>query len=259
MSYGMQMPVGGAGMSYGTQMPVGGADASYGGQMPVAGAAAQWPGIGELYGGYGYSYAAPQQQQASVHGMGYGGYPGSYGTPDTQVESTSVGAETSSGYGYPSAPGWDQPSAPTNMPAAWGQPVNPWGGGMSYGYGNQMPYGYPGMMPGAEGMSYGQSMPNYYMPQAYGMPQVMGTSDMGYGAPGVGGVQMPGQKPCNCGCKDQREEEEAPEVKLATNTTAVKRTSSASNKNARSKKTASRTASKRPTRRQGSSLPWINN
>ena len=258
MSYGTQMPVGGAGMSYGTQMPVGGAEASYGGQMPVAGAAGQWPGIGELYGGYGYSYAAPQQE-VSVHGMGYGGYPGSYGNSDAQVESTSVGAETSSGYGYPAAPGWDSSSPQSVMPAAWGQPVNPWGGGMPYGYGSQAPYGYPGMMTGAEGMGYGQSMPNYYMPQAYGMPQVMGTSDMGYGAHGVGGVQTPGQKPCNCGCKDQREEEEeAPEVKLATNTTAAKRTS-ASNKNARSKKPASRTASKRPTRRQGSSLPWINN
>ncbi|GBF73900.1 hypothetical protein PA598K_02224 [Paenibacillus sp. 598K] len=258
MSYGTQMPVGGAGMSYGTQMPVGGAEASYGGQMPAPGAVAQWPGIGELYGGYGYSYAAPQQE-VSVHGMGYGGYPGSYSSPDNQVESTSVGADTSSGYGYPGAPGWDGSSPQSVMPAAWGQSVNPWGGGMAYGYGGQAPYGYPGMMPGAESMGYGQSMPNYYMPQAYGMPQVMGTSDMSYGAAGVGGVQTPGQKPCNCGCKDQREEEEeAPEVKLATNAPSAKRTSAAA-KTSRSKKTPPRTAAKRPSRRQGSSLPWINN
>ncbi|WP_020615860.1 LysM peptidoglycan-binding domain-containing protein [Paenibacillus daejeonensis] len=262
---------------------------SYGGYAPAVGGTSQWPGIPDLqgaaanYGHHGYSYAGPQHQvlpDMSGNYGGYGGQPGAYTPYEMPLESTTVGSEMSTGYDYTPQQSWESPVSsapignagagmgampygfPGGMPPAWGQPMGPWSGGM-YGYGaGPGAYGHPGMMGGpAELMGYQQPMTNYYSPQAYGHPQTLGVADQGYGGYSqVGGEQGAAKKPCNCGCSDKREEDDAQEQesRVVTSTAVPKRAASSSKKN-RTKKPVERASTKRSNRRNGQSLPWINN
>jgi morphogenetic protein associated with SpoVID len=243
--YGYEQPTA---VSPAAMGPQGYGHGSYGYEQPTAVSPAAMGPQGYGYGSYGYE----QPTAVSPAAMGPQGYGhGSYGYEQpTAVSPASMGPQ---GYGY-GGYGYEQPTAVS--PASMG----PQGYGHgSYGYEQPTAVSPASMGPQGYGYgSYGYEQPTAVSPASAGP---MGMPYPGYTYAGYGQmapVQSAGanKKPCDCGCKDKREEQpasnsEEDRVDLVNSIKSV-----ASRKPV--KKTAVRKSRPAQPKRRGSA-PWINN